>query len=119
MDIVSLWVFDNFLFLALVLCFSVSFPWRKPFYTNWLLNINLVILYIMAIIFPLIPNSRNNETFPLYGFVEEYESYDWMVACILWAHLYAAIMIIYEIVVVNILCSKLYFMRKERNAKLE
>ena len=42
----SLFLFTNFLYLSAVIAFSNAYPFRKPFYTNLRLLLNIIIVWL-------------------------------------------------------------------------
>ena len=93
-----LFIFSNFLYLGSIMAFSISKPFRKPFYTNWLFTGNIILIWIYNLVIVFEPKSRYlgltiSENLP--------ENYLWTIVIL--SNFWILIMFVYE----NLFCNKI------------
>lgn len=102
-----LFIFSNFLYLGAIMAFSISKPFRKPFYTNWLFMCNMIVIWIYNFLIVFEEKTR------FYG-LEIYENlpenYLWTIVIL--SNFWILIMYAYE----NLFCNKILgYLENEKN----
>lgn len=68
---------SNFMYLFSVLAFSIDYPWKRPFWTNWIFMLVYCIIFIYSVLICMVPEARI-PLFNMYDFRPEYR-YDAML----------------------------------------
>ena len=93
-----LFIFSNFLYLGSIIAFSISKPFRKPFYTNWLFTGNIIGIWVYNF---LIVFEKKTRFWGLEIYENIPDNYLWTV--ILLSNFWIVIMYVYE----NLFCNKI------------
>jgi len=68
-------------YFATVVAFSFGKPFRKPFYTNYLYTVCLIITWVATIVIILVPMPEFYEKFELRDF-DEHQGFKWIIMAI-------------------------------------
>lgn len=79
---------SNFIYIGVILAFSIGKPFRRPFYTNIWFSVNIIILEIYAVLMALFPSTR----LPWFDFSDTLNE-EWLERVVLFGHI--TILVIY------------------------
>lgn len=95
----SLFIFSNFLYIGGMLAFSMGRPFRKPFYSNWVFTINIIIITTYNILIIFVKKSRfyeleiNQEIKNNWGWCIVGLGFIWMIIMILFEQIICEILL--------------------------